>query len=59
MGRTDGPVRWGLLASLVRQVGQARPAWMAWTAMVATVDTLLRLRLTLGFWPLRRRMANF
>ena len=58
-GRTDGPVRWGRLASLARQGERGRPVWTAWTAMAGTEDTSRHQRLALGFWPLRRRTANF
>lgn len=59
MGKTDGQVRWGRPALLARQDERGRPVWTAWTAMAGTEDTSRHQRLALGFWPLRRRTANF
>ncbi len=58
-GKTDGPVRWVWLVSLAQQGEQVRPAWMVWMVWTATADMLRRQHQALGFWPLRRRTANF
>ena len=58
-GQDGWPGPMGPAGVAAQQGAQALPVWMVWMATAATADMLRRQHQALGFWPLRRRTANF